>query len=365
MKLTNFVSIANQEADSIINQSAKKDFDSSYRKCREGIAMQVSQYISGNNSNDFRDDLTNCSDFPKLKIQYVRLAHPERQELLKRAIPKNFGMITLTIVRKKAGFANMYPKFFWYDQNQNGFFCNAKKMSGNKTSNYLVSTEEGVFSKDQKSYVGKLRSNYQKNKYLLYDNGENVAKNPDLSMSQIRCELGWVAFDLGGIERNGTRSVTVALPSIEDNLMPSNTKQLKKEDSIASKLKNLDENGIEDLMVFENQKPYWCSKKTEMSIPDSSSQAKNQQRGSSTTSRARQGSSSRKGAYVLEFSDNVKCSSIKNFQLVKRSPSNNREEPSEVFLEFGKISSSEFTLSLKWPFSIMNAFGIALSSFDK
>ena len=53
-----------------------------------------------------------------------------------KAIPEDYGMVNLIIVRKKAGFANMFPKFFLYDLNQNCMFLNTKKMTGNKTSNF-------------------------------------------------------------------------------------------------------------------------------------------------------------------------------------------------------------------------------------
>ena len=90
---------------------------------------------------------------------------------------------------------------------------------------------------------------------------------------------------------------------------------------------------LPDLMLFENQKPYWSAKKR---------------------------------GYVLQFSDRIKCSSVKNFQLVKRTAENtDPDSPREVFFKFGKISSNEFSLSFKHPFSIMNAFAIAITAFDK
>jgi hypothetical protein len=57
-------------------------------------------------------------------------------KLITIAIPEDYGMVNLIVVRKKAGFANLYPKFFLYDLNQNCMFLNTKKMTGNKTSNY-------------------------------------------------------------------------------------------------------------------------------------------------------------------------------------------------------------------------------------
>lgn len=68
--------------------------------------------------------------------------------------------------------------------------------------------------------------------------------------------------------------------------------------------------------------------------------------------------------YCINFGDRVKESSIKNFQL--KSTLNNDPKPSEseVFIELGKISKNKFSLNVKWPLSIANAFGIAISVFD-
>lgn len=198
-------------------------------------------------------------------------------------------------------------------------------MSGNKTSNYLISQKQNAFEKCPDAFAGKLRSNYHKSKYLIYDNGDNIERNPGLSMDQVRCELGAVLFNIDP-QNSKVRDFSVALPSVESDGQPTQFRQLKKEDSIIAKL----EDDQSELVEFENMKPTWSQKKK---------------------------------CYVLKFSDRIKKSSVKNFQLVKKGRS--RDDNPEVFLEFGKMGSNEFTLSLKHPFSIMNAFAIALAMFDK
>ena len=49
----------------------------------------------------------------------------------------------------------------------------AKKRTGNKTSNYLISTKRDQFDKTQESFIGKLRSNFMGTEFNLYDHGEN------------------------------------------------------------------------------------------------------------------------------------------------------------------------------------------------
>ena len=63
------------------------------------------------------------------------------------------------------------------------------------------------------------------------------------------------------------------------------------------------------------------------------------------------------GAFVLKFDRKVSVPSIKNFQLVESSGAAHA-------LEFGKTGSNSFSLDFTWPFSPVEAFACALSSFD-
>jgi len=64
------------------------------------------------------------------------------------------------------------------------------------------------------------------------------------------------------------------------------------------------------------------------------------------------------GAYVLNFNGRVTMASVKNFQLVSAS------EPDVVVLQFGRVSKDVFTMDFRYPLSPLQAFAVALSSFD-
>lgn len=64
-------------------------------------------------------------------------------------------------------------------------------------------------------------------------------------------------------------------------------------------------------------------------------------------------------AFVLDFYDRVEKASVKNFQLVEYA-----DEGYNVLLQFGKIDDNLYNLDYQYPFSLMQAFGIALSSCD-
>ena len=62
---------------------------------------------------------------------------------------------------------------------------------------------------------------------------------------------------------------------------------------------------------------------------------------------------------MLNFYSRVSCPSIKNFQLGKDGDPNEN-----IFLQFGKIDKQHFNLDFQYPLSPLQAFLIALSSFD-
>ncbi|KAI0225784.1 Tubby- protein 3 [Massospora cicadina] len=63
-------------------------------------------------------------------------------------------------------------------------------------------------------------------------------------------------------------------------------------------------------------------------------------------------------SYVLNFSGRVTLASVKNFQIVHNS------DLDYLVLQFGRISESAFTLDYQYPLCSLQAFAIALSSFD-
>merc|ERR1712182_170386 len=65
------------------------------------------------------------------------------------------------------------------------------------------------------------------------------------------------------------------------------------------------------------------------------------------------------GAYVLNFNGRVTRASVKNFQLC-----NVARDPDLVVMQFGRVGKDAFTMDYQHPLCGLQAFGIALSSFD-
>ena len=57
--------------------------------------------------------------------------------------------------------------------------------------------------------------------------------------------------------------------------------------------------------------------------------------------------------------------SVKNFQLVVTAPTSGLPvERGAVSMQFGRVGKNEFHLDFQWPFTGLQAFGMALSAFD-
>ncbi|XP_023577993.1 tubby-related protein 1 [Octodon degus] len=64
------------------------------------------------------------------------------------------------------------------------------------------------------------------------------------------------------------------------------------------------------------------------------------------------------GSYTLNFQGRVTQASVKNFQIV------HADDPDYIVLQFGRVAEDAFTLDYQYPLCALQAFAIALSSFD-
>lgn len=63
-------------------------------------------------------------------------------------------------------------------------------------------------------------------------------------------------------------------------------------------------------------------------------------------------------SYVLNFHGRVTQASVKNFQIV------HANDIDYIVMQFGRIDQDVFTCDFNYPMCALQAFGIALSSFD-
>ncbi|KFD58042.1 hypothetical protein M514_01275 [Trichuris suis] len=231
------------------------------------------------------------------------------------------------ITRDKHGLdRNFYPTYFLHLEKEDGkriFLLAARKRKKSATSNYLISIDPTDLSRNCSSFVGKLRSNALGTQFTLYDNGENPRKT-NIIDAGVRRELAAVIYDTNVLGFKGPRKMTVILPVICDfpNIKRADLKPITERDSMIERWKS---DRCDDLIELGNKSPIWNE--------DAQS-------------------------YILNFHGRVTQASVKNFQII------HKNNPEYVIMQFGRISDNIFSMDYSYPLCALQAFGIALSSFD-
>lgn len=259
--------------------------------------------------------------------QPMQLDMSDIRSFLSNPVPKG-GTVQCFIKRNKSGLkGKMYPIYELYLENPRKLLLAAKKRTNNKTSNYLISMDRNSLEKDSAAYLGKVRSNFVGTEFIVYDRGINPKEVNDASQSisnlTVRQELGCVLYESNILGSKGPRKMTVIIPAIDDTGRRGQVRAMRSSESIPSRAKALDFNGLTRLV---NKNPQWNESL---------------------------------GAYVLDFQNRVTMASVKNFQLIDEENSS-----AGVMLQFGRVSKDSFTMDVAYPLSPFQAFAICLTSFD-
>lgn len=231
------------------------------------------------------------------------------------------------ISRDKKGMdRNMYPTYFLHmekDDNKKVFLLAGRKRKKSTTSNYLISTDPTDLSRKGESYIGKLRSNLVGTKFTIYNEGVNPRKGGVLADgSNIREELGAVIYDTNVLGFKGPRKMTIVLPGmgVDHKRIPVQPK-MESETILERQRRKM----MDNLLSLNNKTPVWND--------DTQS-------------------------YVLNFHGRVTQASVKNFQVI------HENDPEYIVMQFGRVGEDIFSMDYNYPMSAVQAFAVALSSFD-
>ena len=283
-------------------------------------------------------------------------------------------MVQCYIQRRKNGLARLFPTYEIYLKDGDQFLLAARKRKKNKSSNYLISLDKDDLARQSGNFFGKLRSNFIGTEFVLYDKGTNPEKlddaQKDSSLIQARQELGTVLYKQNVLGSRGPRKMKVMVPRIDAEGQRRVLKPTSTQESMLERYKVLKDDP--DVMVLKNKPPKW---------------------------------NDQVGAYVLNFNGRVTRASVKNFQLsdpkgdraprphtrARRARAQTRTRvhapalapalapacsPSSrsararlaaadvVVMQFGRVGKDAFTMDFQYPLCALQAFGIALSSFD-
>ncbi|XP_018326719.1 protein king tubby [Agrilus planipennis] len=231
------------------------------------------------------------------------------------------------ITRDRKGMdRGLYPTYFLHLEKDYGkkiFLLAARKRKKSATSNYLISTDPTDLSRSGESFVGKLRSNLLGTQFTIYDNGISPRKINGLDDGVVpRQELGAVIYDTNVLGFKGPRKMTVILPGMT---LEQQRVVIYPQDESESLIESWKAKNMDNLIELHNKTPVWND--------DTQS-------------------------YVLNFHGRVTQASVKNFQIVHDS------DTDYIVMQFGRVAEDVFTMDFRYPLCAVQAFAIALSSFD-
>ena len=232
------------------------------------------------------------------------------------------------VTREKRGMErSVYPAYYLFLEREEGskkiFLLGARKRKKSKSSNYLISVDATDLSRKGENFIGKLRANFVGTSFTVFDNGVNPTVREALpDGSNVREELAGVMYETNVLGFKGPRKMTVIVPAMTHD---HNRIAVKPRNDSETLIERWKVGNMTDLLELHNKQPVW-SEETQ--------------------------------AYVLNFHGRVTQASVKNFQLVHSA------DEDYIVLQFGRIAENTFTLDYNFPMCALQAFAIALSSFD-
>ncbi|KAM3927051.1 tubby-related protein 3 [Leptodactylus fuscus] len=248
------------------------------------------------------------------------------KEFALRPAPRG-STIRCRISRDKKGMdRGLYPTYYMHlekDDSRKVFLLAGRKRKKSKTSNYLISIDPTDMSREGGSFIGKLRSNLMGTKFTVYDGGENPVKARGfVDSSGVRQELAAVCYETNVLGFKGPRKMSVLIPGMNINHERIPFQPQNESESLLSRWQSKRQ---ENIIELHNKAPVWND--------DTQS-------------------------YVLNFHGRVTHASVKNFQIV------HDNDPEYIVMQFGRVAEDLFTLDFSYPLCALQAFSVALSSFD-
>ncbi|TNM89083.1 tubby-related protein 1-like [Takifugu flavidus] len=217
---------------------------------------------------------------------------------------------------------SLYPLYYLHlDNEKKTFLLAGRKRKKSATSNYLISIDATDLSRGGENFVGKLRSNLMGTKFTVFDNALNPERAlPD--MSNARQELAGIIYETNVLGMKGPRRMTVIIPGMNKDNERVPLRPRNECDGLLIRYQN---RRMENLIELHNKTPVWNDETQ---------------------------------SHVLNFNGRVTQASIKNFQIV------HSKDLDYIVMQFGRIADDIFTLDYSYPMCAVQAFAIALSSFD-
>ncbi|XP_052671721.1 tubby-related protein 1 isoform X2 [Harpia harpyja] len=244
------------------------------------------------------------------------------EEFVLRPAPQGVT-IKCRVTRDKKGMdRGLYPTYYLHlDNDKKVFLLAGRKRKKSKTSNYLISIDPTDLSRGGENFIGKLRSNLMGTKFTVFDNGANPDR-ANADWSNVRQELSAVVYETNVLGFKGPRKMTVIIPGMNADSERVPIRPRNDNDGLLMRWQN---KNMDNVIELHNKAPVWNDETQ---------------------------------SYVLNFHGRVTHASVKNFQIVHGS------DPDYIVMQFGRVADDAFTMDYNYPLCAVQAFAIALSSFD-
>ncbi|KAM9217270.1 tubby-related protein 1 [Leptosomus discolor] len=244
------------------------------------------------------------------------------EEFVLRPAPQGVT-IKCRVTRDKKGMdRGLYPTYYLHlDNDKKVFLLAGRKRKKSKTSNYLISIDPTDLSRGGENFIGKLRSNLMGTKFTVFNNGTNPDR-ANADWSNVRQELSAVVYETNVLGFKGPRKMTVIIPGMNADNERVPIRPRNDNDGLLMRWQN---RNMDNVIELHNKAPVWNDETQ---------------------------------SYVLNFHGRVTHASVKNFQIVHGS------DPDYIVMQFGRVADDAFTMDYNYPLCAVQAFAIALSSFD-
>ncbi|XP_062595589.1 tubby protein homolog [Saccostrea cucullata] len=296
------------------------DSESNYtRICRDEefhVYDSLYEYIpSEYQTINVQEDVTKCAMAREEALEPTNL-----KSFVLRPAPQGHVM-ECKIIRDKKANGRSSPTYFLLLEKADGkevFLLAGRKRKKSKTSNYLISTDPTDLSRGGEAYVGKLRANLLGTQFTLFDNGDN----PKSNYENARKELVGIIYETSVLAFMGPRKMTIIIPGMNSDHERVDIKPRSDSDGLINRYKR---ENMENIVELHNRTPVWNDEIQ---------------------------------SHVLNFHGRVTQGSVKNFRIV------HDNDVKYIVMQFGRVAKNVFTMDFNYPLCALQAFGIALSSFD-
>eukprot|EP00826_Nyctotherus_ovalis_P054571 TRINITY_DN7157_c0_g1_i1.p1 TRINITY_DN7157_c0_g1~~TRINITY_DN7157_c0_g1_i1.p1 ORF type:complete len:272 (-),score=57.58 TRINITY_DN7157_c0_g1_i1:121-936(-) len=244
---------------------------------------------------------------------YNQQSLAEQKNLLINPVCKGEGMVELLVKRRTRGLGEMlFPTYELYHAATGKLLLGGKKMS-KIIGKYVFSVDSNNVAEKGNGYVGTLTSNLFGSFYNLYDYvGSSGVSDKNLGRNILA-----INYDFGLFKKKRVRKFLAVIP--KDKFYSTATPQPTANEVTSGELHDKKD---DEVITFTSKDPVWSRKNH---------------------------------SYVLDFKGKVAKASVKNFVLVEKG--SNKE-----CVIFGKIDDNLYSLTVMSPFSLFQAFALAISS---